>query len=200
MGKVILGLPHVDSKDFALGQRKVEEYRPQSVGIELPRDYDRRESIGITNKPFSDLASYLKSRGIKVIYLEDPRLWDYNQALREAKAVVIGKKERAQLEKDLADIRREIKEDEQKGAPVDDLKHAESMYRSALDILNKNPTKEQMEEMWKNCMDEREKYVLESVKKDNPDMLIVGSAHVANLKDRLPSYRAEAYGRKDLKK
>src|SRR3989344_6418390 len=179
MDKVLLGLPHADSHDLAFGQKKIEEYRPQSVGIELPKDYDRRESIGVTNKPFSDLVGYLKSRGIKVTYLEDAGLWDYNQALREAKAVVIGKKEKAQLERELADLRIEIREDEQKGSSVDELKHIESMYRNALDILEKNPTREQIEEMWKNCMAEREKCVLEGIERDNPDMVIVGSAHVA---------------------
>ncbi len=200
MGKVLLGLPHVDESDFRFGQRKIEEYRPQSVGIELPADYDRREAIGVTNKPFSDLANYLKSRGVKVIYLEDTKLWDYNQALREAKEVALGLKTKAQVEKELADTRRKIKEDEQKGNPVDDLRHLESKYRSALDILDKNPTKKQIEQMWKDCMAEREKHVLGSVRRDSPDMVIVGSAHVANLETSLPEYKAEAYRRGGLKK
>jgi hypothetical protein len=189
--KVLIGLSHsLERKDFRKKEvdwlkKKIQEYHPLKVGIELPEDYLEREEFGLTYLVFSDIASYLKGLEIVVIPLENPELRDYTSAFYLAKDVIKGKEKRKEIESNLKNIE---KRDLSFSAPeqIRVYDHLKKTYRTALEILDIAPTLEKMMKLEEDTNRKRENYMLQKIV--DLDILIIGDGHAQYLKERLPEH------------
>jgi len=191
MNKIILGVGHKDEQELHKVKSRIDIYCPSEAGIELPEDYLEKEDVSYTTFFFSDIASYLKDKGAKVIPLEDSAIIDYHYAIEVAKSVWEGKIPRKQVEAEEAEVRNTKITPYMSPEMVKDIEFLASRYKNILDILKSTQGLEDVMELWKGSNKKREAYVLEKIRRYMPDMVIIGDGHAKVLKESLPEYGYE---------
>lgn len=186
--KVIIGVEHRDEEELNRVMNEINRYSPSKVGIELPEDYLEREMYGIETFFFGNIASYLRASGVDVIPLENPRLWDYHQAIELAKVVREGRARRENVEKDTAEMKQSINNPYMAPEQIYILNHFIKRNETALEILDKNQTSEEFMKLWEDSIAKRDAYVSAKLQTTKVDMVIVGDGHARKLKDIFPEY------------
>ncbi|MEM7815938.1 MAG: hypothetical protein QXN71_02350 [Candidatus Aenigmatarchaeota archaeon] len=191
MNKILLGVGHKSEQELEKVKGRIDIYIPSIAGIELPEDYMEKEDIGYTIFFFSDITSYLKDKGTKVIPLEDSATVDYHYAIEVAKAVYEGKITRRQVEIEEAEVRNMKITPYMSPELIRDIEFLVNRYKNILDILNNTKGLEDVMKLWKSSNKKREVHMLEKIKKYMPDLVIIGDGHARELKDNLPEYNYE---------
>lgn len=191
MSKIILGVGHKSEQELEKVKSRIDIYCPSEAGIELPEDYLEKENIGYTTFFFSDIASYLKGKGAKVLPLEDSATVDYHYAIEVAKSVWEGKIPRKQVETEEAEVRSTKITPYMPPEVVKDIEFLANRYKNILDILRGTSGLEEVMNLWRGSNRKREAYMLEKIKRYMPDMLIIGDGHAKVLKEDMPEYGYE---------
>lgn len=189
--KILIGVEHAKEEELKVVVKEIKFYSPSSLGLELSEDYLEKERYGISFFFFSDLASEFKNTA-KIIPLEQSGLYDYCLALGIAKSVREGKLEEervmAEFKSGEAAINPYVPPEMAAG-----VLHFITKYKKAIEILDGNKTLEEVLELWRASNEEREKYMLENIRRHRPDTVVMGDAHALKLKGRLPKYKYKAF-------
>lgn len=183
--KVLIGVHHGELKELDWLKKKIEQYSPSKVGIELPEDYLERKNYDVRSFFFGHAVSYLTDIGVVVVPLENPELSDYHRAVRIAKTVRKGEGKKERLELALKRLENKDHSFSLLEVKLRD-EHVIKIYRTALKILKKAPTLETVIEISEDTRKKREAYMLEKIV--DLYMAIIGDIHAQNLKDCLPEY------------
>jgi hypothetical protein len=162
---------------------------PSKVGLELPEDYLlRQEKYGSKFDFFGDIAASLGKAGVSVVPLESPELWDRHRAIEIARSVREGKLTEDDLNESIRQLKREVNDEWATPEKVESSGFLLKRRQMAADILAEAPTLEKVKELWSQNNAERESYVAEKISASQPDIAIIGRAHVEQLKDKLSGY------------
>lgn len=189
--KILMGISHgveqLNEEHLKRVKNEVERISPKKVGLELPEDYLKREENGVKTLFFDELASYIRSKGMEAVFLENPELWNRHHAIENALAVREGKVTQEWLEGKLGRLKERLNP---YTAPelFYGLLLFKERYEQALKILSKAKTLPAMKRIWEKSIEDREKYVLKQIKNNDLDMIVLGDGHANKIKDNLPNY------------
>ena len=196
MKKILFG---IRGQHFQDSDRLCEALRfsPSSnVGLQLPNDYLNRETNGLANYFFIEIASILRTSTQTVIPLEDSKLYDESRGIELAGTINSGLVSRDELRAMYYGAFHdncEIEEQSRTGiATVPETVFSTAVflhrYAVAWDLVWRNTSLDELVKKLRESNACQEAHMLSRIEGEQPDILVVEDAHAIQLKDRLPQY------------
>jgi hypothetical protein len=180
---LIIGVTHTKEEEVGEVMKEVTNGRkPRKVGMELPSDYEERESAGIKIKIFSSIANALKSQGIKVFPLETAECFNLAQAWAVAKSIESGRIRIEDVMQRYESGRRES-EDPYKEPNIRIVaKRDMDVFGRAIKIIERNKgDPEGLSKLFATINNLRNTQMTAAARLHDVDTIIVGAAHAAEL-------------------
>ena len=185
--KVLKGVEHENQEELEEVIQELSRYSWATLGLELPTDYETRRQFGVAAFFFGGLEQYAKKRKARVFPLESPSEYDYMQALEIAKAVRDGRVSEETLVQNIEQVKT------QKSpyvAPEQSYvnNHFLALYEKAHEILTECHSLDTILALCLKSYGKREQTMITNIRKDLPDIVVIGSGHAQNIIGCLPEY------------
>ncbi len=202
MNKLLLGVTHDQENPVELERvlAFIDHSMPDSLGLELPGDYQKRKRAGRTIYFFDDIYHRVKQYKAAVTFLEEQKLWDYNGCVVEARHALQNGVSYEEVCRDLKENQSELGYWQQaKKNPYTDSSDANKYIayhkwrvkqtRTILKLLKTFPTFEECQVEFEQTNQRREEIHLERIRRDEPFLVVVGSGHAEKYASQLSCYQ-----------
>ncbi len=187
---------YLGGNEFQRVVDRVISLKLSRVGLELPLDYRIRGKNQLEIVFFGDLDNELPVYGVKTFPLEVPIFSDARLAFSIAYEIARGNKTREEAEGMIHRARSVLEGDLKYSLPesVYCARHDLKLFSLGLKVLDSLATckDEDLVSITKSALDyvtkRGDEFILQNIQKLNLDGVVLGAAHVENIKSRLPDF------------
>jgi hypothetical protein len=185
--KILIAVQHRDAKEMRALIAELDRRKPRSVGLELREDYG---TCFTKVDYFGDIHNHLRAKGVDIVLLEKPELWEETHAVQISKAMREGHFRFEEIQAHLAKVRSRLAEVGRYGAPevCIPLRGQKRRLERFLEINAEYPTIEQLIARMKELASLRSDYDAGRVIETMPDIAVVGLSHAVEMIGRLKGY------------
>ncbi|MBW3012234.1 hypothetical protein KY311_03540 [Candidatus Woesearchaeota archaeon] len=190
--KHLLGVSHNSRSEAEKVLDRIRQISPKMVGLELRTNYEHMP----TECYFDHIARQLKQCSIAVLALENPDYASTYLAALQATAVREGEKSIEDIEFELKQAKFRLERTERGWTAPEIIKLNEMMverYEKTLEILAAHKTLDDVIGFLDMSSQIREEFMKALILKHNPEVVVLGSGHVQNLRHQLPDYSVEYF-------
>ena len=183
---MIVGVMHSDDAEINEVLSILKNKSFSTIGLELPQDYLLEESRGATTSFFGKLATILTAQGKKVIPLDDTELLEQGRIVGIAFALANNQADRKiRIEFEISFFKDRIQNCSKDEVYV--ASRTSDMHNKALELVNKT-TNEELCSLFGKSVRDRTAWSLEKVRRDKPQIVVMGNNHAYSLAKQLPNY------------